>query len=387
MHLPPPPDSRQLLPPLLACLPTAFISLRPPPALLPLLSPLLRQRVNYLSTNASSRSDGWLPLLSWDAERAAKLPALVERMQLEPHPVSGEVEIEDVRPAKYKRLDEETLQARLDVPQFELLPIYTWCETDEHGGTGPGWKLAELSSIEDMDDGTEWYHSPSEANDAATAQSLSVPQSTHQGQLQQQHAQQDDDDDYWASYDRTPGRTPAQKQSPAPPTLSSAQAANRQRSQSELDYYARYGSEVQPALDSHDPDEETPEIGQSTLNGDSLLRSQHPERPISRPNGASMFPADPTQASDRDPNTDVEAPRPISPISSNGSDIERLEEQAATMSDSQTTDRAQMAIKQHISTDIKSLFRLARSSGMERRDFERIVKTELECLSLLEQDD
>ncbi|KAI7012833.1 hypothetical protein KC355_g5283, partial [Hortaea werneckii] len=82
MHLPPQPDSRGLLPPLLACLPTAFLAPRPPPALLPLLAPVLRQKLNYIS----SGNDGWLPLLSWDKERAAKLPATVERIQVEPHP-------------------------------------------------------------------------------------------------------------------------------------------------------------------------------------------------------------------------------------------------------------------------------------------------------------
>ncbi|KAK3691133.1 hypothetical protein LTR37_018837 [Vermiconidia calcicola] len=239
MHLPPAPDSRELLPPILACLPTAFASPRPPPALLPLLSPLLRQRVNFLASNTPSRSDGWLPLLTWDAERAAKLPALVERMHLEPHPVSGEVELDDVRPAKYRRLDEETLQSRLEVEQFELLPIYVWCETDDPESPGPGWKLSELRSIEDVDDddGGDWHDGVPEANDAASKREASVPQiqGNDSGRLQPSTSQQpcgeDEDDDYWASYDRTPGRTPAQKQSPAPP----AQAGNRQRTQSELD--------------------------------------------------------------------------------------------------------------------------------------------------------
>jgi len=193
--------------------------------------------------------------------------------------------------------------------------------------------------------------------------------------------EEDDDDDYWASYDRTPGRTPAQKQSPAPPAFAAAQAADRQ---GETDYYARYGAEVQPAMDAHDPDEEHPELGESTLNGDSLLRSQHQDGRVSRPNGTSMFPAD-----DKPPDAEVEAPRPISPTSSHGSSIERLESRAAEMSAESpgAMDRAQMAVKQHISTDVKSLFRLAKNSGMEREEFERIVRTELECLTLLEQDD
>ena len=310
-------------------------------------------------------------------------------MDLEPHPVSGEVEIEDVRSIKYRRLDKETLHARLEVEQFELAPIFLWCETDEHGGTGPGWKLAELRSLEDVNDDADWYDSPSQANDAASAQTLPVPQMHVDGSRSIQQTTShgadgdvaDDDDDYWASYDRTPGRTPAQKPSPTPPAVASAQGASRQRTQSELDYYTRYATEVQPALDSHDPDEESPEVGESTLNGDSLLRAEQPQRPVSRPNGASLFPA----ASGAQ---DVEAPRAISPTSSHGSSsIERLEEKAAAMSGAEVNDRAQLAIKQHISTDVKSLFRLAKTSGMERKDFERIVKTELECLSLLEEDE
>jgi hypothetical protein len=311
-------------------------------------------------------------------------------MHLEPHPVSGEVELDDVRPAKYRRLDEETLQSRLEVEQFELLPILLWCETDEHGGTDPGWKLAELRSLEDMEDDTEWHDTVSQANDAAYARQTSqLQQDGENGTLHpQQQAEEDDDDDYWASYDRTPGRTPAQKQSPAPPALTAAQAGNRQRSQSELDYYARYGAEVQPAMDSHDPDEEHPEIGQSTLNGGSLLSTQQTDGRVSRPNGDSMFPADAPAQPPSGP--ELEAPRPISPTSSNSSSVEKLESKATELSQvlsPGSMERAQLAVQQHISTDIKSLFRLAKNSGMEREEFERIVRTELECLPLLEQDE
>ena len=311
-------------------------------------------------------------------------------MQLEPHPVSGEVELDDVRPAKYRRLDEETLHSSLEVEQFELLPVFVWCENDEHADGGPGWKLAELRSLEDMDDETEWCDTISEANDAAPPQSLAVPEIGGNGSRGARSEQTDDDDDYWAAYDHTPGRTPAQKHSPAPAALASTQAAPRGRSQAELDYYARYGAEVQPAMDSHDPDEVHAELGESTLNGNTLLSSQTHQgqdsnRPASRPNGTSLFPADPAAATLQP--QDVEAPRPISPTSSHSSSIERLEEKAAAMSEAEAPDRAQLAIQQHISTDIKSLFRLAKASGMERRDFERLVRRELEVLPMLEQDD
>lgn len=407
MHLsPPPPSPRELLPPLLACLPTAFVSPRPPPALLPLLSPLLRQRVNFLNT---SGNDGWLPLLSWDPQRASRLPSVVKHMDLEPHPVSGELELEDPRPAKYRRLDEETLHARLELEQFGLLPVYVWCEKDEHGGTDPGWKLADLRAMDDANDGNEWFESPAEANDAEVARSSSVlnvdglVSSSSAAQVPQavQHRDEDDaNDDYWAQYDETPSRTPAPKRSPAPISSSANQSSNpsRPRSRSEMDYFARYGSEVQPALDSHDPDEASHELGHSTLNGDSLVQAKGPEAGSSseiqeradylsslqphvgweQTNGFAV--------AEQDTNGEISMPRAISPTTSH-SDIDKLEERAAEMSTGGGLDRAQLAIKQHISTDIKSLFRLAKTTGMAREEFERIVRTELDVLGLMEHDE
>jgi hypothetical protein len=58
--------------------------------------------------------------------------------------------------------------------------------------------------------------------------------------------------------------------------------------------------------------------------------------------------------------------------------VDRLEREAASHS------QAEVGIKQHISTDIKSLYRLARSAGIDRVEFERIVKTELEVLSMMD---
>ncbi|KAF2769453.1 hypothetical protein EJ03DRAFT_92084 [Teratosphaeria nubilosa] len=392
MHQPPAPNARELLPPLLACLPTAFISPQAPPALLPLLAPILRQRLQFISPSSPTGRDGWLPLLSWDQRRAERLPAAVERMELEPHPVSGEVELDDVRPAKYRRLDSETLQARLEVEQFDLLPVYVWCENDEHGGTGPGWKLTELKTMEDLEDEAQWFDTQTLANDAANTRSFSVPQANGSSQSQTLDQDDDDDDDYWGAYDRSPGRTPAQKASPAPPALSFIQTTQRNQPQSEEDeYYARYGAEVQPAMDSHDPDEDHEHIGESTLSGDALVRAQARQSQLGLPNNnppPPMFPADPKpHDSVMASRTDLSMPRPISPTSSHGS-VDKLEEQAAAMSTADaSSDRAQLGVKQHISTDIKSLFRLARSAGMERAEFERIVRTELDCLAIMEQDD
>lgn len=456
----PAPDPHTLLPPLLACLPASFASARPPPALLPLLSPILRQRVQLLSTTSSSNpsstssTQSWLPLLCWDAQRAAKLPATLERASLEPHPVSGEIEIPEVETPWYRRLDRETLHARIDLEEYGLLAIYLWVESDEATGGGPGWRLAELRALEDRDDGTVWVGSMAEADERAASEGRGSS-SSRQGSIsssarplpavngamvngvsgsghsaaaaaRQQHyapaaaipassstaaADEDDDDDsYWASYDRTPGRTPARtpaKRSPAPRQNSSVQAP----SSSELEYFARYMAEVQPAMDPHDPGEAGPEPGESTLDGGELARgassqaqqqqqqqqqgqpadttpttnggvlgqSESPQSPHISGEQAALAEEEQEAPVSRVPSLrEINSPRPSSPDSLSGS-VERLEQAAAEQS------MAEVGIKQHISTDIKSLYRLAKSAGIERGEFERIVRTELEVLGMMDE--
>ncbi|KAK1814797.1 hypothetical protein LTR12_010844 [Friedmanniomyces endolithicus] len=403
MHHPPPPDARELLPPLLACLPTAFLSPPPPPALLPALAPILRQRVAFIGTPSERPSyRRW-----WNGYNSNRIL------------YSGELELDDVRPAKYRRLDDETLHARLEVEQFELLPVFVWCEEDEHGQTGPGWKLAELRTLEDQDDGVEWFASISEANDATNTHSIAVPQASNgvnghrpSATPVEEDEQEEDDGSYWAAYDRTPGaRTPAATRSPAPPSTNHT-SNNRQRTQSELEYFNRYG-DVQPAMDGHDPNEEMPEHmrGDSTLNGQPLNSHAQPPQPSSRSlhpldtqhklNGAHDSAVATALTQSLSGADALSMPRPISPASSTHSSIDRLEEQAQAMSASATTtidaekgdgrvngdDRAQAGIKQHISTDIKSLFRLARSVGMERGEFVEVVGRELGVLGMFERDD
>jgi hypothetical protein len=170
--------------------------------------------------------------------------------------------------------------------------------------------------------------------------------------------------------------------------------------QSELDYFARYAAEVQPALDAHDPDEENPAAGESTLNGNALSYTRKPQfEPLETsnlgPNGydSSMPPSYPSNDAEGQNGVEhietvpqpgqidfsaLNHPRPSSSASTNS--VERLERKAENYS------QAEIAIKQHISTDIKSLFRLAKASGIDREEFERIVKRELDVLPLLEQE-
>lgn len=387
-----PPEPRTLFPPLLACLPTAFMSPRPPPALLPLLSPILRQRVNLLAGNTSSGQGGWLNLLSWSTSRSSKLGGKIENLQLEAHPVSGELELEDIDKVGYRRVDEETLQCCLQVEEFGLLPVYVWCENDAEGGqTGgtTGWRLAELRALEDLsDDIAQWTDSIADANDVFESQSHPNAPATTSYPQHASAVDEDDDDDYWASYDRTPNnrtpaRTPAKRASPAPQSSAAATSSNLGPTKEELEYFARYAEEVQPALDDHDPDEETPETANSTLRGGELSEQRSvPTQPAGEPN---TNPAPPMYASSNNEfnnvlqkeKAELEAPRPTSPASS----VDKLERGAEDMT------RAEVGVKQFISTEMKSMYRLARSVGMGREEFERIIKTEIDVLGMLEADD
>lgn len=391
-----PPDPRALLPPLLACLPLAFVSPRPPPALLPLLSPILRQRVQFLATGQTlSASDSWLRLLSWNAEKGEELQSLVDGMTFEPHPVSGEIELPDDMPVVYKRIDEETLNSRIVLPDYCLTAVYVWCPNDEQGG-GPGWRVNEVlprgggGSGEDEDG---WTSSIGEANTlskerlvedalrAAEKDELAKRNGPVQEEEKLQKEEEDDDAAYWAQYDATPGATPATK-TPAPNPVSSLENGNGTGAATDS-YFARYG-DVQPAMDSHDPEEEQSELGPSSLNGDllaSLLQRQtnpsdsaEQEQQPARTNGFS-----PGTVADEETAMSLNHPRPSTDSSASSDAVARLEQEAESRSSSE------VGVRQHISSNIKSLFRLAKSTGIPRAEFQSLVQTELELLSVSDE--
>ncbi|KAI9843244.1 MAG: hypothetical protein M1837_006533 [Sclerophora amabilis] len=339
----PPPDKRSLLPPLLACLPTALVSPRPPPALLPLLSPILSQRVQIHSAPAS-RSQSWLLLLSWNEEQAQRLLDIVESDRFELHPVSGEVEFKDAEPTRFRRLDEETLQAEIILKDLGLRVIYLWCTSDEERGSAE-WKVAELNVDDGRGSHEEWHQSVLKADEAYSASKearfLRVADAArdnrYSGSTSVDPNDDDDDDDYWQQYDRTPGRRES-------PNIGSANAASRPVVASDEEHYAQY-STVQPAMDSDEPP--PPEE-------QNQARHERPDQP--------------------------HANHPANPLSTQPGPVARLDEPAASRN------VAEMGVKQHVSTSIKSLFRLSRTVGIERDEFHRLVTTELEVLSLMEAD-
>ena len=369
-----PPETRDLLPPLLACLPLAFVSPRAPPALLPLLSPILRQRVGVLSSLSTSSTDSWLQLLCWDSGKAERLQRVIDGATFEPHPVSGEIELPDELPVTYKRIDDETLKAQVPLAEYNLTVVYLWCPTDEEGG-GRGWRVAEVLPREGAaDDDNTWASSIGEANIQAKDQLLSDTLNAAEGEKIQDNGMEndDDDDDYWAQYDSTPG-----SKTPAPHAASSKPGPS---GLSEQSYFSQYG-DVQPAMDNHDPTEEQPEVGPSSLNGDmlaSLLRRQvngcdSEQEPRTNGYSPGHIPAD--QAAQ-----DLNHPRPASASSGSSDAIAKLEQEAESQS------AYEVGVKQHIGTSIKSLFRLAKATGMPRAEFQALVSTELELLNITDDD-
>ncbi|KAJ5817937.1 hypothetical protein N7447_007945 [Penicillium robsamsonii] len=367
-----PPETRELLPPLLACLPLAFVSPRAPPALLPLLSPILRQRVGVLSSLSTSSTESWLQLLCWDAAKAERLQRLIDGATFEPHPVSGEIELPDELPVTYKRVDDETLKAQVPLTDYSLTVVYLWCPTDEEGG-GRGWRVAELLPREGpAEDENTWASSIGEANIQAKDKLLAdTLKAAEEEKAQENIVENDDDDDYWAQYDSTPGaKTPAPR-----PDLSKPGSSGL----SEQSYFSQYG-DVQPAMDNHDPTEEQPEVGPSSLNGDmlaNLLRRQvngvNPEEPRTNGYSPDHMPSDKAAQ-------DLNHPRPASASSGSSDAIAKLEYEA----ESQST--YEVGVKQHIGTSIKSLFRLAKATGMPRAEFQALVSMELELLNISDDD-
>lgn len=387
----PPPEPRSLLAPLLACLPTAFASPRAPPALIPLISPILRQRVKLL-TSASS-SDSWLKLLCWDPVFAGEVEKIVAEAGFEPHPVSGEIEISDDIIVQYKRLDQETLRARLDLQEYNLTILYLWCPTDQEGG-GPGWRVTEVLPFEALkDENNTWAYTVRDANelrqDSLLQQALEkaeqnkgVANGSKDTGLNtaeaKEEVEEDDDDDYWAQYDGDSGGTPAPHETPAQNPLEGGPV-------SDTDYYGRYG-DVQPALDNDDPTMPRDDIGDVSLNGDALssIFKQQMEK-ITRQQQATRGHEEESHAlsdyNSTNPAVPLNHPRPAS-ASSTGSDaVSKLEQTAESQCASE------IGVKQHISTSIKSLYRLAKSAGIARQEFAAILNREIDVLELVDADE
>lgn len=395
----PAPASATLLGPLLPALPTATLSTQPAPAILPILAPILRQRVRVFSSDSK---EPWLRLLCYDPANVSKLTEIVQGPSLEPHPISGEVEVDwdyDSQ-VKFRRLDTETLQALVAIPELHLGFQLVYCVGDNDGG-GDGWRVAEVLPIDSSSPfetfggqesiaAADKHHSDLKTQKTASAVSSTLkPNGTSHLELPADEEDGDDDDDYWARYDATPsrtpaGQTPAANRSPAPTSLQ-ASASNLARGTSAEDAYFSQYDGVQPAMDNHDPDEArelealAPPLGLGQVDSRPADSPQQAE--VSETTGAWTLAEPPRDGQAID--IDLMHPRPASSASSSkGSEaVAKLEESAERQGQSE------FGVKQHVSRSIRSLFLLSRSAGIDRAEFESMVRSELDLLGIIEREE
>ncbi|KAG6044947.1 hypothetical protein E4U17_000334 [Claviceps sp. LM77 group G4] len=393
-----PPLPARLLAPILPALPAAAASPQPAPQILPLLSPILRQRVQLLSgPGSSSGPEPWLRLLCYDAAKAVRLANLVSGPALEPHPVSGEVEIDwdcDAE-TRYRRLDQETLQALVVLSEVGLAFQLVYCLHDEEGIDGAnGWRIGEVTTVETSSPFTQFggtatiaeaerlyeecgsgrkdasssrgvndggvlqrvVQEGGKASDSNSNKNNDTKDGNNGGGTGHVSRDENEDDDYWDLYDKTPAQTPTGKhRSPAPVQ---AQEGTPSAAAAEDAYFAQY-ADVQPAMDNHDPDEEAQ--AQQLLNV----------------NVAGSVAARATTERER---PTLQQPHPDSPTASPAANtIAHLEQCAGNQT------RNEFSVKQHISRTIRSLAMLATASGIDTEEFSSLVKTELELLSMAEE--
>ena len=350
---------------------------------------MLRQRVQLLSATAETPTQSWLPLLCREprsTEKSEKLAKIIESDAFELHPVSGEIEFRDVD-IKYRRLDQETLQAKVSLTDLDLDVIYLWCEGDQGGG-GDGWRVCEVTPLDSLAVHETWWATASEADENAREHTTTADArrqiDARKGSPQVNgtvHASSviddsdDDDDDYWAQYDNTPARTPAPKHFPQ--SLQPALVQGRSRTKSEAEYFAQY-AQVQPQMDSEDPSEDRNGMGESTLNGDTLTSSISYASETDKHDRSDSHAAS-NGFTNGTAESSISQPSASSPTLVPDA-LSRMEDSVELLSNSDP------AIRQHISTSIKSLFRLSQSTGMDRQEFDRLVHTELETLEMMDLD-
>lgn len=218
---------------------------------------------------------------------------MVQSEAFESHPVSGEIEFGEAGPIEYRRLDEETLQAKVNMKDIGLIILYTWCQGNEEDNRSR-WQVAEVSPLDTRSEHATLDWCPSISSAETKAKEVKAIAQEVQGsggprdmvrqasgredvEMNRDHgageeANDEDEDDYWAQYDKTPGRTPA-THSPMPGLASKTE--NRGRSASEAAYFEQY-SEVQPEMDNDDPSEHRTATSESSLNGNVVADAMKP---------------------------------------------------------------------------------------------------------------
>jgi hypothetical protein len=338
-----------------------------------------------LAATTMTPAESWLPLLCWRSDQAEKLASIVRGDVFELHPVSGEIDFGDVQSVEYKRFDEDTLQANIKLLDLGLCVTYLWILGDQEGGEN-GWRVSEVLPLEDQKSSSMgWFFSITEAdeeqekiqtgssrNGIGPGHSASYIQGEDGNHDATHIIEEEEDESYWAQYATTPRRSPGRKHSPW--ATRNSEGRHYQKNTSDDEYYARY-AQIQPEIENDDPSEDHSDLGESNLNGNILHIAKGKHVACSQ----ASSPAQLLQPEDAGINWEVSCRDVSSP--SSRSAVPRLEDSAEVQSASE------VAIRQHVSTCIKSLFRLMRGAGIDREEFNDLIRRELDTLSLIADDD
>ena len=274
----------------------------------------------------------------------------------------------------FQRLDEETVKACVELPERGLEVIYVWIANDPDG-EDDGWRIMDVHLSLDSEK-AEWYPSVGEAEEAFRSKhskpsppdNTTLPSSVHEFLKPDSCEDGDDDGGYWDLYDRTPARTPVVPQKVEP--------------LSEDDYYSMYAN-TQPALEPEVHPDVSPHSEKSRVLTPLAIQnfaSLSPPTTSSTPLTPISF-SFPINKSDV-PGPVAITPRPVSagsPSPPKKGSVEVLEDAA------DTSTQAEVGVKQHISTSIKNLYRLSKTVGIGRDEFERLLHTEIAFLEMMDE--
>ncbi|KAK6352196.1 hypothetical protein TWF730_009026 [Orbilia blumenaviensis] len=417
----PSPALLSLLPAFLSHIPASFASPKPPPSLPPLLTPLTRSRLTHLSFSLNNDSDSsWLSLLTWSSVPSDGKD-LQEHLATQDYYFLHQVPSPNTFVSKgYRRLDCETLQTLVSIPELEIIVLYQFIAEDiisESGEIGHAWKVHDVRLADDeerafLPSGRFW-----DTIDAAEAAFVNAvpkystasysysgfqqPGSLYQ---QKQEEEDDDDDDYWGRYDdeeteSVAGDQDQVVQQPQSHVQIAASMLARRVLQdqpaeedeadkaAEEEYYARYAT-VEPVLDSHPQSASAPEEGgvMITDRRDSIstnitsTSTTFDAQTMSTPLTAFTHPS--TKVSPVMTAADVVVAKTSHPKPESGSTKKVI---AGLESAAEVHTQSEVAIQQHVSTSIKSLYRLWKAGGMDAEEFGRFLEREVEVLKVVDE--
>ncbi|KAK6523459.1 hypothetical protein TWF281_001441 [Arthrobotrys megalospora] len=414
----PPPALSDLLPAFLAHIPASFASPKPPPSLPPLLTPLTRSRLTHLSFNTNSSDSSWLSLLTWSSN-----PSDGETLQ--DHLSSQDYYFLHQPPSPntfvnkgYRRLDSETLQCLIEVPELEVVVLYQFTTDDvlsESGEIGHAWKVHDVRLADDEDSllvGGKLLGSIEGAEEEFRA----VPRynsysytNTAEKQTTTVQEEEDSDDDYWGRYDDEETESCAGDQDPRSPVTQQPQQQQQQQQshvqiaasmlarrvlqeeieetdKEEEEYYARYAN-VEPVLDNPTPNTTTNEGGvdrrDSISTNITSASTTFDAQTMSTPLTAFTHPSTKvspviTATTTIHPTTNITS-HPKPEVATAKKVVAGLESAAEVHTQSE------VAIQQHVSTSVKSLYRLWKAGGMDTEEFGRFLEREVEVLKVVEE--